>query len=402
MSGVNQEQYNKPAPDDKGYFKYNSFHPSKVALLVPLSGKFKNIGKSLFDAANLALFTANEPNLILMPIDTKGTVQGAVDAYNQAMLDGVKLILGPVFGKSALAISKLSSGSGVNVITFSNDTAIADSGVFSVGHTPDQKIKRIVEYAAENGIEDIVAFLPNSYRGTKVSNEITKITNNTENLAVLRTEVYRQNKQGRPINENLHFDSIINNLLTTISSNNYDKKTKKYRDTDIKFPRGLLIIDSGNTLDSLIRYFSDNAQFIANQEKFQLLGTSKWLDEEVIIEPFMHGALFSAYMKNNKEIFEEQFYQNFGYQPIDIASLAYDLVSLSVNIAKATNGENFSKELLLDPKGFNGIDGIFRFKENGLNERATAVFQIISGDVEIVSKAPTSFESDFVYEESFE
>jgi hypothetical protein len=46
---------------------------------------------------------------------------------------------------------------------------------------------------------------------------------------------------------------------------------------------------------------------------------------------------------------------------------------------------------LTNPSGFSGIDGLFRFRPDGTNERGLAVMRVAPSGAQIVSPAPKSF-----------
>ena len=46
---------------------------------------------------------------------------------------------------------------------------------------------------------------------------------------------------------------------------------------------------------------------------------------------------------------------------------------------------------MLDPGGFLGLDGPFRFRRDGVAERAMEVRQVGNGAVSVVDPAPTKF-----------
>ncbi len=60
-------------------------------------------------------------------------------------------------------------------------------------------------------------------------------------------------------------------------------------------------------------------------------------------------------------------------------------------------GERFTDKRLTNPSGFAGVDGIFRFRTDGTTERGIAVLEIRDGKVEVVSPAPTRFDTEAVY-----
>ena len=91
---------------------------ARVALLLPLSGTNADLGQSLLNAAELALFLSQSDNLELLPRDTEGP-GGATAAATAALNDGAELVLGPIFAASTSEIAPLARARGVPVISFS-------------------------------------------------------------------------------------------------------------------------------------------------------------------------------------------------------------------------------------------------------------------------------------------
>ena len=60
-------------------------------------------------------------------------------------------------------------------------------------------------------------------------------------------------------------------------------------------------------------------------------------------------------------------------------------------LARTAGANRFSDQVLTNPNGFSGVDGIFRFRDNGTNDRGLAVYEIGSGNARVVSPAPRSF-----------
>ena len=52
----------------------------------------------------------------------------------------------------------------------------------------------------------------------------------------------------------------------------------------------------------------------------------------------------------------------------------------------------FSQEAILNPRGFTGVDGLFRFTSQGLVQRGLAVIEVEPQGNRIVSPAPQTFE----------
>jgi hypothetical protein len=53
--------------------------------------------------------------------------------------------------------------------------------------------------------------------------------------------------------------------------------------------------------------------------------------------------------------------------------------------------QRFSQTVLTNPSGFTGIDGLFRFRPDGTNERGLAVLRVTSSGAQIIAPPPRSF-----------
>ena len=53
---------------------------------------------------------------------------------------------------------------------------------------------------------------------------------------------------------------------------------------------------------------------------------------------------------------------------------------------------DYSYERLTQPSGFTGIDGLFRFGEDGVVQRGLSVFEVGRGELRELEPAPQSFE----------
>ena len=65
----------------------------KVGVLLPLSGKFQDIGESFLKAIQLALYDISNKNIKIYPRDSKGTALDAYKAAKKFEEQGVQLSL---------------------------------------------------------------------------------------------------------------------------------------------------------------------------------------------------------------------------------------------------------------------------------------------------------------------
>jgi ABC-type branched-subunit amino acid transport system substrate-binding protein len=129
----------------------------------------------------------------------------------------------------------------------------------------------------------------------------------------------------------------------------------------------------------------------ANLRNIQLLGTGLWDNPRVFASASLQGGLFAAPDPSGFRAFSGRYRTRFGSEPVRTATLAYDSVALVAALARTQGGQRFSADVLTNPSGFAGIDGLFRFRPDGSNERGLAVMRVGSGGSVPVAGSPKSF-----------
>ncbi|MDZ4369341.1 MAG: penicillin-binding protein activator, partial [Afipia sp.] len=89
--------------------------------------------------------------------------------------------------------------------------------------------------------------------------------------------------------------------------------------------------------------------------------------------------------------FSARYRAKYGGDPVRTATLAYDGVALVAALARTQGGQRVSPDVLTNQSGFAGIDGLFRFRSDGTNERGLAVMRVGSGGGAIAAGSPKSF-----------
>ena len=142
----------------------------KVALILPLGGfgEPAQIARGMKQAAEMALFDADNPAVQLITKDDGGTPQGAMAATDAAISEGAEIILGPLFGPSATAIAPIASKAGIPVVSFSNDPTAAGHGVYLMSFLASDEVNRVVSYAASQGKKRYAALIPATAYGKTV------------------------------------------------------------------------------------------------------------------------------------------------------------------------------------------------------------------------------------------
>jgi ABC-type branched-subunit amino acid transport system substrate-binding protein len=330
----------------------------RVALLVPLAGPNGAVGQSIANAATMALLDTNAQNLRITTYDTS---TGAASVAAQAIADGNKVILGPLVSADIPAVAATARSAHVPVISFSNDEGAASGDVFIMGSLPSASIARTVTYAKAHGAGRYAALIPAGEYGERAAAALFASVRATGG-SVAATENYDRSNT-----------SIVSAARRLRAKGGYD---------------AVLVADGG-------RFASQAAGQLkpASGPGPRILGTELWSGETVVATtPALRGALFSAVSDTRFRQFSTSYKTRFGAQPYRIATLGYDAVLLTLRIARDWRpGTQFPMSRMLDSGGFIGIDGAFRFRPNGVIDRALEVREVQADGVTVVSPAPTAF-----------
>ena len=130
----------------------------------------------------------------------------------------------------------------------------------------------------------------------------------------------------------------------------------------------------------------------------QLLGTGLWDDPRIFSDAALDGGWYAAPDSAGFRNFSARYRARYGQDPVRTATLAYDAVALVAALVKTQGAQRFSEQVLTNSSGFAGIDGVFRFRPDGTNERGLAVLRVTPSGGQVVSPAPKSFApgTDFV------
>jgi ABC-type branched-subunit amino acid transport system substrate-binding protein len=333
----------------------------KVGLVLPLSasGNAGVAALSMKNAAEMALAEFQNPNIQLLIKDDAGSAQGAQQGTQQALDEGAEIILGPLFAASVPATAQLARTRGVSVIAFSTDSSVAGRGVYLLSFLPESDVNRIVEYAAGTGKKSFAALLPDNAYGNVVE-------------AAFKQAVGR--KGGRIV----AFEKYGADRATAART-----VAQALGQAD-----ALFIADDG---DSVVTVADALTAAGANLKNIQLLGTGLWDNPRVFASPALQGGLYAAPDPSGFRSFSGRYRAKFGADPVRTATLAYDAVALVAALARTQGGQRFSPEVLTNPSGFAGIDGLFRFRADGSNERGLAVMKVTTGGGTAVAGSPKSF-----------
>jgi ABC-type branched-subunit amino acid transport system substrate-binding protein len=333
----------------------------KVGLILPLSaaGNAGVAAQSMKNASEMALAEFQNPNIQLLIKDDNGTPQGAQQGTQQALDEGAEIILGPLFAVSVPATAQLTRARGVSVIAFSTDSSVAGRGVYLLSFLPESDVNRIIEYSASIGKKSFAALLPDNAYGNVV-------------------EAAFKQAAGRRGGRVVAFEKYGADRATPART-----VAQSLGQAD-----ALFLADDG---DSVVTAADALTAAGANLKNIQLLGTGLWDNPRVFASPSLQGGLYAAPDPSGFRSFSSRYRAKYGADPVRTATLAYDAVALVAALARTQGGQRFAPEVLTNASGFAGIDGLFRFRSDGTNERGLAVMRVATGGGQPVAGSPKSF-----------
>jgi ABC-type branched-subunit amino acid transport system substrate-binding protein len=334
----------------------------RIALLVPLSAddeRTAQAGQSLANAVTMALLDTGADNIRITTYDTGG---GAGEAAEQAIVDGNRLILGPLIGQNVPAVQAQARGAGVPVVSFSNNIEVASADVFLMGYMPEQSVKRSVEYAASQGSNQFAILAPDNTYGDRAYEAFREALESSGGNLVAR-ETYDPGNT-----------SIISAAQRLRTGGGYDT---------------VLIADRGSRAAAPARELKREGA-----EGTRILGTERWAGEAAVARSaVLDGAIYSTVSEQRLLQFVDSYKQRFGDAPDRLATLGYDAVLLTIRMTRDWPvGTPFPTRELYNSGGFLGIDGPFRFDRNGIAQRALEVRRIENGKIITADPAPASFD----------
>jgi branched-chain amino acid transport system substrate-binding protein len=339
--------------------------PVRVGVILPFdnsSASVRALAKSMMRAAELALYESDNRNIVLMTAEDTGTPADAAAAATKLLNEGAEVIIGPLFSGSVEAVAPIARDRGVPVLAFSTDRKVAGSGVYLLSFQAQTEVKRIVAYAVAQGRTRIGALIP-------------------------------QNAYGDVVEQAFH-DAAQENHVAVCAVARFSPSAGALTDPAAAVAKAgcdaILLPQGGSLLKGLAQTL---AYSNIDPAKVKLLGTGLWYEPSSQKEGLLSGAWFAAPQPSTDDAFNTKYRATFGSEPPQLASLAYDAVSLVALLAGGTPYHRFTQRAITDPNGFAGVSGIFRFQTDGSIERGLAVLSVEPTGFTLVSPAPTTFQA---------
>ena len=361
---------------------------NKVTILVPLTGSYAELGQALLHAAQLALPEGSLPALDAR--DTAGTPEGAAAAAREAIAAGTGLILGPLTSAETAAVAPVAREAGVAVLAFTNASAQAQPGVWPLGITPGQQVRRLMLAAQAQSKGRAAALLPDNDLGHAMSDALV-LAASTLGLPAPEIRLHAPgmgaiNSAARDLSGYGSRRGPIDAQIKAARATNTPEGRKRAQElakSPIPPPPfdTLLLADGGEALAEIATVLP---YYDVDHGAVQVIGPLQWANPGSG-SGNMQGAWYAAPDPAGRSALEQDYAAKFGGRPSPIADLAFDAAS----VARLLAGQGgFSIGALTRPSGFAGVDGWFTLLPDGEVRRGLSVFRIERGGATMVEPAP--------------
>ena len=357
---------------DKKNFKSEKI--LKIGVLLPLSGKFQDIGESFLKAIQLALYDISNENIKIYPKDSKGNALNAYKSAKEFEEQGIQIVIGPIFYEN---LERLGEINNITFISLTNKTEEIPKNTIAFGINIDSQVDILKKYFNEIDISKTLLLSPNSeftyqsesvatkdvlkfYRTysydtnpKKITAEIEKITRYRERKKDLerrieileKSDLYKHKQELKKL-EQMH----------TLGKINFDS---------------VVVIDFGERLKSVLTsfMFSD-----ISSKKVNFFTINQWFDETLFNENAMQNLHFPSIDFDNLKKFNKKFSNTFNVKPNKVSILAYDALGL-IYYCWFNNNFQFKKDQLYNKKGFKGLQGEF-FIEGNSSRQNLKIYKI--------------------------
>ncbi len=343
--------------------------PVPVALLVPRgSGQAGDdiLAAALENAARLAIADLQGVKINLKVYATAGNPQQAATVATQAVSDGAKIILGPVYASSAAAVGNAVASRNINVLAFSNNTDIAGRNVFVLGHTFENTADRLVSYAVRQGKSRIMVV-----NGQDAAEEKGR-------AAIIAA----MGRHGATPAGTSSFEMSQNGVVQAVTG---ISKTAKANGAQAIF----MTSGTAGALPILSQMLVDYG--ISNTGT-QFIGLQRWDIPATALElgP-LQGGWFAIPSPHLTQQYTARYSAAYGKPPHPISGLAYDGIAVVGTLVQTGQSDALNTTGLTRSVGFAGVNGLFRLRPDGTNERRLAIATLAEKQVKIIEPAPGAF-----------
>ena len=342
----------------------------KLGLLVPISGEFHDIGKSIIKSTLLAINKINNPSIEIIPKDTESNPDITYIKAKELRDEGVKIVIGPVFNKNLIKLEELS-----DMIFLSLTNKIIDNpkNIISTGINASSQLNTIVKFQKNNELKKTIFLIPKKNYKNEIKKAIKKSKINAFKIHYYDSDPTKLTKQIEKITKYRQRKQNVEDEIKRLEKSEDPNKEKKIKQLEKKYTLGkvnfnsVIIADFDESLKSVTTslLYSD-----VSPNKKYFISLNQWFDESLIQEKSFQPIYYPSINKKNWETYKDRFYKKFKNYPNHLSLLSYDLLGLIYYLSLKNDFlTTDTQKLFKKENSFKGKIGIFDIKNNEINHR---------------------------------
>ena len=348
----------------------------KIAAILPLSGKYQDIGNNLLKTFELTIFELSNLNVSLLPFDNQSTKEGTKFAFQELQTEQIDIVIGPIFFENLKEISADPNFTKYIFFSLTNYTENLPPNVISFGVNVNSQLDAIKPLLTKSNKTKIFFGEKNTFSElilAKMKND--KISFYKEYFF---TDFQDIDKQSQIATSYWWRNKKLKDLIKKLndSQNEEDKiKAKNLEKLDtlggVNYQQ-VFVPSFDNNLISVLSFFD---YYDVNYDDAQFISLNQWFDKKLLIEPSLQNLIFPSINYNNYKELNDKFIKNFNQEISNIEILAYDLIPLLASVWHSKKKGAFAINDFTD-KEFKGKSGIFKITKSNITQRQLDLYQI--------------------------
>ena len=338
----------------------------KIGLLLPLSGKQSDIGKSILQSVRLAINKIDNQNIEIIPKNTKNDPLETLAAAKELRLEGIKIVIGPIFNNNLIYLDELDE---MIFLSLTNKNIKNPKNIISAGINASSQIKTIMKFKKMNSINKTIFLIPNSDFKEEIETAISKSKIKLKHIHIYETNPTELTKQIEKITMyRIRKQNLMDEIKRLEDSNEENKELKiknlKKRDTlgGINFD-SVIVSDFDEGLKSV---FTSLLYTDVSPQRVHYITLNQWFDESFLKEESLQPLYFPSINKENYDEFVNNYKQTYNEYPNQLSFLSYDLIGLVYYLLYQNNFQ-VNEKIFYNKNQFKGKVGIFEINKNRIN-----------------------------------
>ena len=328
----------------------NSIIYQNIIVFLPLTGKYSNFGNKIRKSLELSILKYGNNEIKLIYFDTGKTIDEVLitSLFNEL---NPKFIIGPFTREVLLKIKPFAKKDNIPILTFSNDIAMVENNVWSLGFSPEEQIQSVISCAIMHGYSKFGIIAPDNLYGKIISRQSVDLISiskrNFYNLLFLSND---------DLNNKINLYSNLKNFLQ------YSEKEETHKKFDT-----ILI---GGSKEFILEIAPLLAFFNVDSKLVKILGTETFNNEEIKNEPSLEKSWFPLISSKNNEQFKFLWKDVWGGANDYFSNAGFDAGIIGIN---------YINKLQKNIKYLNNIEGPVTgliFDSNGYVKKPIQVMQI--------------------------